>query len=61
MKNYCKRCNKVLEKVYRINITSRNPLKKYQDSERTIIHSDNYSFCRKHYLEVLKGLKKVID
>lgn len=59
---YCnkRRCRKLLKKVYRINIFSRDPNHTYTTSKLPVIHSENNTYCKEHFEEVMKKIQKIL-
>lgn len=59
--NICNKCKKeIKKKVYRINICYRDPYKVYGKSKVPFMQTENYLYCRKHFLEVRKLINKIV-
>lgn len=58
---YCYVCDKKLSQRYLLNVFFRDPKKKYQTSGLTFIITENRQYCKKHFLEVSKKIKEIIN
>ena len=57
----CNKCETLLgDKRYRLNLTFRNPEKKYVGSRLPMIDTKSFVYCKKCFVKVGKELLKIV-